>query len=174
MWTNYDPNTQTLRLADPKGKRLKAVDHVLPVSTSVARELAALSSLRGEGDFIFSSSGGVKAIHHTTISGEIREVARKGKSSAGYRPGDLRRTAETRLQALGVSRDVRAQLLSHGRSGGVQAEHYERHDYVAEKTAALALWERHLKGVTSPDMNKAAAAGREIGGSAAAESIAIA
>ena len=61
-----------------------------------------------------------------------------------YRPGDIRRTVETRLQALGVSRDVRAQLLSHGRSGGVQAKHYERHDFLKEKAAALALWESYL------------------------------
>jgi ssDNA-binding Zn-finger/Zn-ribbon topoisomerase 1 len=34
---------------------------------------------------------------------------------------------ETRLQALGVSREVRAQLLSHNRTSGVQQKHYERY-----------------------------------------------
>jgi hypothetical protein len=33
---------------------------------------------------------------------------------------------------MGVSRDIRAQLLSHGISG-VQAQHYDRHDYLKEK-----------------------------------------
>ena len=66
-----------------------------------------------------------------------------------YKPGDIRRTVETRLQALGVSRDVRAQLLSHGRSSGVQARHYERYDYLLEKRSALQLWEEHLASVVA-------------------------
>jgi hypothetical protein len=60
---------------------------------------------------------------------------------------DIRRSVETRLQALGVSREVRAQLLSHGRTSGVQQKHYERHDYLPEKTKALAELERHLFSV---------------------------
>jgi hypothetical protein len=47
------------------------------------------------------------------------------------------------LAALKVSRDVRAQLLSHGLSG-VQNLHYDRHSYMDEKRAALLVWERHL------------------------------
>jgi integrase len=143
-WADYDALKKTLRLSDPKGKRQRAVDHVLPVGASVARELAALQELREDGDFVFSSNGGSKPIHHTTVSGVIRDIARDGSKKMVYRPGDIRRTVETRLQALGVSRDVRAQLLSHGRSGGVQAKHYERHDFLKEKAAALALWERYL------------------------------
>ena len=132
-WADYDALKKTLRLSDPKGKRQKAVDHLLPVGAGVARELEALGELREEGDFVFSSNSGSKPIHHTTISGVIREIARDGSKKMVYRPGDIRRTVETRLQALGVTRDVRAQLLSHGRSGGVQAKHYERHDFLKEK-----------------------------------------
>lgn len=59
---------------------------------------------------------------------------------------DVRRTCETMLAELGVSRDVRAQLLSHGISG-VQAQHYDRYAYMTEKSAALASWEGHLKSI---------------------------
>ena len=59
---------------------------------------------------------------------------------------DLRRTAETMLAGLGISRDHRAVLLSHGLSG-VQQAHYDRHDYLAEKRSALVLWEKHLTGL---------------------------
>jgi len=52
--------------------------------------------------------------------------------------GDLRRTVETRLAALGVSLEVRGQLQSHG-LGGVQARHYDRHDYLNEKREALEI-----------------------------------
>jgi hypothetical protein len=47
------------------------------------------------------------------------------------------------LAATKVTKDVRAQLLSHGISG-VQATHYDRHDYLQEKRQALATWERKL------------------------------
>ena len=56
------------------------------------------------------------------------------------------------LAALKVPSDVRARLLSHG-LGGVQNRHYDRHDYAAEKKAALARalvrWVRHLTKLKS-------------------------
>ena len=48
------------------------------------------------------------------------------------------------MAALGVGKDVRAHLLSHGLTG-VQVQHYDRHDYLAEKRRALELWEKHLE-----------------------------
>jgi len=60
---------------------------------------------------------------------------------------DVRRTVETMLAALRVSKDTRSQLLSHGISG-VQSAHYDRHDYIEEKRAALIAWESRLAEVT--------------------------
>ena len=57
--------------------------------------------------------------------------------------GDIRRTCETMLAGLGVSKEIRAQLLSHG-IGGVQDAHYDRHGYIEEKRGALKLWETKL------------------------------
>ncbi len=69
---------------------------------------------------------------------------------------DLRRTAETHMAALGISSDVRAQIQSHG-LGGIQARHYDRHDYMPEKRVALAQWVRRLKGIieVAPTKRKA-------------------
>jgi integrase len=148
---DYDRTAATLRLTDPKGKRRKAVDHVLPVSKRVSAELEQLLSLNASGEYVFSTTGGEKPIHHTTISADIGAIGRAASGGGpAYKPGDIRRTVETRLQALGVSRDVRAQLLSHGRTSGVQARHYERYDFLREKSEALGLWERHLFGVANP------------------------
>lgn len=147
--TDYDRQQGTLRLVDPKGKRHKAVAHLLPVSRQVARELEDLVSINASG-YVFSTTAGEKPIHHTTISAVIGVIAKLGSAGgSAYKPGDIRRTAETRLQALGVSRDVRAQLLSHGRTSGVQARHYERYDFLPEKRAALRLWEEHLASVVA-------------------------
>ena len=57
---------------------------------------------------------------------------------------DLRRTCETMMAALGMSSDIRAQIQSHG-LGGVQARHYDRHNYMDEKRDALEKWNRYLE-----------------------------
>ena len=59
----------------------------------------------------------------------------------GIEPPDTR--IFSMLASLGVSSDVRAQLQSNG-LGGVQARHYDRHDYALEKRAAIELWASHL------------------------------
>jgi hypothetical protein len=45
----------------------------------------------------------------------------------------VRTTVETMLQKLGVDKEVRPHLLSHGRTRGVQGQHYERYDFLDEK-----------------------------------------
>lgn len=148
-WADYDTKTQVLRLADPKGKRVTAVPHVLPVSKRVAKLLGELRELNGDGEYIFSTTGGAKPIHHTSLPPVLADIANTvpAKQRAGIAPfqgRDIRRSVETRLQALGVPREIRAQLLSHGRTTGVQQKHYERHDYLVEKTQSLAKLEGHL------------------------------
>lgn len=70
-------------------------------------------------------------------------MVKAGEAREPFQLRDIRRTCETMLAALGVSSDVRAQLQSHG-LGGVQARHYDRHDYAIEKRQALEVWSRHL------------------------------
>ncbi len=47
------------------------------------------------------------------------------------------------LAKLGISKDVRARILSHG-IGGVQDRHYDMHSYADEKRIALEAWETTL------------------------------
>ena len=55
---------------------------------------------------------------------------------------DLRRTLRTGLAELGVSFEVAERVLNHAMPG-LQAV-YNRHNYVAEKRTALALWAEHV------------------------------
>jgi len=52
------------------------------------------------------------------------------------------------LGSLGISKDIKAQLLSHG-IGGVQDAHYDRYDYIKEKRNALTAWESKLDEITT-------------------------
>jgi integrase len=51
---------------------------------------------------------------------------------------DLRRTAQTRMRGLGISRDVVNKILNH--TMGPVDEAYDHHSYYDEKRAALQLW----------------------------------
>ena len=58
---------------------------------------------------------------------------------------DLRRTLATGLQRLGVRLEVTEAVLNHisGSRGGI-AGVYQRHDWGAEKRAALDAWAAHV------------------------------
>ena len=48
------------------------------------------------------------------------------------------------LASLGIPKELRGQLLSHGRSTGVQAKHYDRYAYLPEKKQAIEIGTNHL------------------------------
>jgi integrase len=167
-WDDYDVKAQTLRLADAKGRRNDAIPHLLPVPKRVAKLIKELRAINGQGKYIFSTTAGAKPIHHTSLSPVFREIgssvpAKLRGADKPFQGRDIRRSIETRLQALGVSREIRAQLLSHGRTSGVQQKHYERHDYLSEKSEALEKLERHLFAVFEPRAGRRRAAAAVFG-----------
>ena len=101
-WADHDTMSHVPRLADPKGMRTTAIPHVLPVPKRVAALLDALRALAG-GDYIFSTTGGIKPIHHTSLSPVFAGIGKTvpSKKRAGVVPfqgRDIRRSVETRLQ----------------------------------------------------------------------------
>jgi hypothetical protein len=60
----------------------------------------------------------------------------------------LRRTVATGLQRLGVRLEVTEAVLNHisGSRGGI-AGVYQRHDWAAEKRAALDAWAAHVLAI---------------------------
>ena len=150
--SDYDEHTQTLRLWDGKGKRSAPREHLLPLApkgADIVESLIARASTLNT-PLLFSSFGSTQLVE-TTPGKRVAEIAKAMKGEP-FDLRDIRRTCETMLAGIGISRDTRAQLLSHGISG-VQATHYDRHDYANEKRAALIAWEQRLdsigKGVTA-------------------------
>jgi integrase len=81
---------------------------------------------------------------------KVRAKAAKDASAnptplAPWSVHDLRRTVATGLQRLGVRLEVTEALLNHisGSRGGI-AGVYQRHDWAAEKRAALDAWAAHV------------------------------
>lgn len=148
---DWDTETKTLRLVDPKGKRAEPREHLLPLAPVAAGIVAELvhRAEEAQSSFLFPSATKKTPIHVSIPGPRVTEIAGKMKGEL-FDLRDIRRTCETMLAGLGISRDIRAQLLSHGISG-VQATHYDRHSYAKEKRAALMKWERYLKRIVSDE-----------------------
>jgi len=151
---DFDPDAHTLRLFDPKGKRKTPREHVLPLAPKAAALVAELvkRAKKGNATALFAAHGVTDSRSETMMALETpgkraAEICAAMKGEP-FNLRDIRRTCETMLAGMGISRDTRAQLLSHGISG-VQAAHYDRHEYVAEKRAALVAWEAHLDEIAT-------------------------
>lgn len=110
--------------------------------------MAALQDMRGDalGPYLFTISHGDAPARYDIFRGVLDPIV-SAMEMAGelegepFTPGDLRRTTENRLAAVGQSKEARGQLQSHG-LGGVQKRHYNMHEYAVEKRLALvALFE---------------------------------
>jgi integrase len=139
-----DMASNQITLLDPKGRRQAPRKHILPIPEQVKPLLEKLLELNKDKKYLFCN---VKEDSHTSAS-ELSSVVKK-ISQGTYCLGDIRRTAETNLAALGVSKDHRAQLQSHGISG-VQDRHYDKHGYMVEKRHALKCWNDHLNRLLDP------------------------
>jgi len=146
----------TVTLLDGKGRRKVARRHVLPLTTAAAELVKAILDKR-RGEWLFGDKSAQTV--PDTVSGKGRELLREAQENLAkvakkakraeprdIQARDLRRTAETMLAAMGISKDTRAQLLSHG-LGGIQGRHYDQHDYMAEKRAALEAWGKRLQAL---------------------------
>ena len=146
-----DVSGATLMLLDPKGRNRHANPrrHVLPIHGDlmpvIRRRLGQTECAESP---LFSTHGRVP-LRKETVAALVEEIEKamlaEGELERGpFSMRDLRRTAETHMAALGISSDVRAQIQSHG-LGGIQVRHYDRHDYMPEKQAALALWAQRFR-----------------------------
>lgn len=145
---DFDAHASTLTLRDPKGRREQPRVHVVPLPAEAVKILEARAKLARDlkSEWLFTSDGKARMVQSTPaalIEDLSAAMVADDTATAPFLPSDLRRTAETQLAAMGISRDVRGQIQSHG-LGGVQARHYDRHDYMTEKRAAIDAWAHWL------------------------------
>ena len=156
---DLDLGAKTITLFDPKGARSQPRVHILPLTEEAARILTRLADRSasfvigddGKSSLLFTSDG-MRGLRVETVSALVNDIVTEMLKAKELRDSfqlrDLRRTCETMLAALGMSSDIRAQVQSHG-LGGVQARHYDRHNYMEEKRATLEKWNRHLDELIS-------------------------
>ena len=111
-----------LRLLDGKGRRKKPRVHELPLTEEAAlilRPMIQRADVLG-CDWVFTSNGKVPIVPDTlgeTVSEIAEDMVKDRESRFLFLASDIRRTVETLLASKGISRDIRAQIQSHGLSG---------------------------------------------------------
>jgi integrase len=153
---HVDRDESSIVLFDAKGARKQPRSHYLPL-TERAMTIVDRHLKRAEGEseeelpYLFTNNGRVP-VRVETLSGVVNEASgylvRHKRVREPFQMRDIRRTCETALAAAGVSKDIRAQILSHG-LGGVQDRHYDRHQYMDEKRRALEMWDARLVEIAS-------------------------
>jgi len=120
-----------IMLHDGKGRPGKAPrPHTVPLIPQAA---AALKECGPKGVYALSTDGGETHLAATTMS---RWAVDAAASIPDFQAKRIRSGVETILAAAGISTETRGRLQSHGISG-VQARHYDGHDYMDEKSRAL-------------------------------------
>jgi integrase len=128
---------------------------LLPGDTNEAQR--AITERRSEGVLVLPGALGTPfagwskakaALDKSILEARTHAAAGTVTSAAPMAPWsvhDLRRTLATGLQRLGVRLEVTEAVLNHisGSRGGI-AGVYQRHDWAAEKRAALDAWAAHV------------------------------
>jgi integrase len=136
-----DVRADSITIYDTKGRPGRgARTHTVPIIKAAVRDLQAFER---DGDYVFSTTKGVKPISGTTLSGWAAQVV--GDSIDGFHLKRVRSGVETLLAANRISREIRGHVQSHGLTG-IQARHYDGHDYMLEKWEALDVLARELTG----------------------------
>lgn len=142
-WPELSPDRQSWTI--PTARQKSKAAHMVPLGE------AARAILPPEPDagtrttnLVFPGQRG------TPFGGWSKAKADLDKASGvkDWRIHDIRRTVATGLQRLGVRLEVTEAVLGHvaGSRAGVVGI-YQRHDWAAEKRAALAAWADHVAGM---------------------------
>jgi integrase len=124
----------------PASRTKNGATHIVPLSAP-AQDL--LRNIPTFGDLVFP---GLRGPFNGWSKAKAALDVKSGVTN--WRLHDLRRTAATGLQRLGVRLEVTEQVLNHvsGSRAGIVGV-YQRHDFASEKRAALEAWGEHVRAM---------------------------
>jgi integrase len=122
----------------PKARTKNAKAHIVHLS---AQALAALTRADRNGPLVFTVTGTKSFQDFSHAKRRIDQLS----GVTAWRLHDLRRTCVSGMARLGVAPHIADKILNHqaGTISGVAAV-YQRHDFLAERRAALDAWGAHL------------------------------
>jgi integrase len=106
--------------------------------------MSVLKRAHQTGPYVFSLLGTKPFQEFSRAKRRLDELS----GVTGWRLHDFRRTCVSGMARLGVAPHVADKILNHqaGTISGVAAV-YQRHEFLAERRAALDLWAAHIRQV---------------------------
>jgi integrase len=131
----------------PKSRTKNGKQHVVHLS---AQALAVLNRVPRKGPFVFTILG-TRPFHDFS---KAKRMLDRLSAVSHWRLHDLRRTCVSGMARLGVAPHVADKILNHqtGTISGVAAV-YQRHEFLAERQAALDLWGAHVAALIERRMD---------------------
>ncbi|HZS71073.1 MAG TPA: integrase arm-type DNA-binding domain-containing protein [Candidatus Acidoferrum sp.] len=124
----------------PASRAKNGAAHIVPLSEPAQDLLRSTPRL---GELVFP---GLRGRFNGFSKAKVALDTKSGVT--GWRLHDLRRTVATGLQRLGVRLEVTEQVLNHisGSRAGIVGV-YQRHNFAAEKRAALEAWGKYVLAI---------------------------
>ena len=152
-WDNYDFTRRTITLSERKG-RGKPRQHIIPMTARMIRILRIVQAHNGDLPGPFYTAEGkemgldslknVFKYWHNHRTNKALELGLPEPEKFTAR--DIRRTITNLITDAGVRPEDNDQLQSHDQTGVVK-KHYDRHNHLPRKRAAIRQYDRRLSHV---------------------------
>ncbi len=135
-------STEQQVLTIPASRYKTGIDHSVPLGDTAWEIVDALPIWNG-GDYLFSTTGGVKPINNA--DGAKKKIDALAKIDLPFRFHDFRVTCKTRMSELGIQHATSEAVLGHVKKG--MDAIYNKHTFEIEKRAALTRYAEHIMEV---------------------------
>jgi len=163
-WIDIDTTARTWTIPPENSKNGKA--HVVHLSDFAMYWIDRLSGLRSNPTWVFPNVSETDHVCTKTLNKQFSDRQRDGKPMSNrasnttalalpggkWVPHDLRRTAATRMQALGVSSDIIDRCLNHSEANKVTRT-YQRDELLPQRKEAFDVLGAHLDVLAIADEN---------------------
>ena len=151
-WNEFDLGKATWSLPGGRTKNGRAhLVHLAPAATEILNKLPRIAG----SNLLFTTTGRTPVSGfgraRVRVAALMQELVGEDRTIEPFTLHDLRRSAATGMAELGIAHHVLDKVLNHstGAITGIAAI-YNKHEYLAERKAALEAWAGHIKGLVDP------------------------
>ncbi len=147
-WSEFNLSEQLWEL--PASRTKSGRPHVVPLSDLAIEVLEAQRRLQGDSKRLFPMRGdSTQSMQTNSLGNALRRFCKRNEVRR-FTARDLRRTVKTLMGKIGIGKDIRDRLQNHAMTD-VSSKHYDRYDYLKEKTNALNVWTQFLGVIIDGD-----------------------
>lgn len=143
-WSELSGDHAIWTIPSTRMKRSQA--HVVALSKAARAAIQRVTCIHGQ-DLVFSTTG----MTHVSGFTKAKTALDKAAGVTDWRLHDFRRTGVSAIAAMGFDAIVADKLLAHQPSKLTSvARVYQRHDFAADRKAALEAWAAHILRCAAP------------------------